>query len=567
MSRARFSYNLNQRGGVTDALSNTEEYRSLRDARKQFQNRASTAKSSADIEMLRQSYDRLQEAQRRVMMRTRALNKQFSAASFATKSLSDSLRNLARSHLSVFAAIGAGAGVTNIGQELISLNTSLLASEGSAVAAADAFDFVTDASLKLGLNLSTATKSFSQLSVAAKLAGVESEDVKEAFLGIAEAGAVFGMSKVDMERAMRSINQMMNKGQVMAEELKLQLGESLPGAVGLAAEAMEMAPKEFLKAMERGEVVTSEFLPKFSKRLRELARDGGALEKGMNSSRVAMARLGTSFELNVLKKFESGFESGLATLFNSLTQLVLNLGPSFEVIGSFFGLLLKIVGPMLVIVTQVFRPMGMLLSQIVGVTKDATGEMNAFGRAVSAVGFALLIIPAYIERALDWMDSLTGGAKLAATAFTSLAFAVIGFKVAAMGGMLGWVLRLVTGFGLLQKVLGGVASLFRMIAGTKAVQTSIAPIVKKAAARFVAGRVATAPLNAVPGVGQLAFGATTLAGVGMFGYDIYKGMTGSGSQPVQKQGDQIKQDFHINLPDAKTAEAFVNGVTTKAPPN
>jgi len=113
-------------------------------------NKASTAGDFSKItNQLRLVNDQLTSTVQQSNRAARA----FKAQTFAMNAARDSARNLARSYLSVFAAIGTAgaAGRTGIGFE--SIQASLLAASGSTEQAAKDFEFIKDVSITLGRDL------------------------------------------------------------------------------------------------------------------------------------------------------------------------------------------------------------------------------------------------------------------------------------------------------------------------------------------------------------------------------------------------------------------------------
>jgi hypothetical protein len=57
---------------------------------------------------------------------------------------------------------------------------------------------------------------------------------------------------------------MISKATVTSEELRRQMGDNLPGAFAMAAQAMGMTTEEFNNALKAGKIMSEDFLPKFS---------------------------------------------------------------------------------------------------------------------------------------------------------------------------------------------------------------------------------------------------------------------------------------------------------------
>ena len=77
----------------------------------------------------------------------------------------------------------------------------------------------------------------------------------------------------------------MSKGTVQAEELRGQLGERLPGAFNLAAQAMGVTTQELNKMLDNGEVLAIDLLPKLAEVLDERFADAA----GENADKLVKA--------------------------------------------------------------------------------------------------------------------------------------------------------------------------------------------------------------------------------------------------------------------------------------
>lgn len=169
--------------------------------------------------------------------------------------------------LSVGAAIKGVNAITSAGTQLQALESSLLFSTGSAEKAADAYAFVRAEAERLGLPLQVLGKQFAQIAAAANGTALEGEQTRKIFTAVASAARVMGLQSFQVERALLAVQQMMSKGTVQAEELRGQLGEQIPGAFNIAARAMGVTTEKLSEMLKKGEVVASEFLPKFAAEL------------------------------------------------------------------------------------------------------------------------------------------------------------------------------------------------------------------------------------------------------------------------------------------------------------
>ena len=165
--------------------------------------------------------------------------------------------------ISMFADIAKDVYKTT--KELQSLNMALLQVTGSQEQMAKSQSFLADISEKYGVEIKDLTKMFTQFYVSAKdkMAG---KDIENIFESITKAGASMGLSQENMQRAFLAMNQIMAKGAVQAEELKGQLSEALPGALGIMAKSLGVTEKKLMDMMKAGEV-SSDALIGFAKQL------------------------------------------------------------------------------------------------------------------------------------------------------------------------------------------------------------------------------------------------------------------------------------------------------------
>lgn len=156
--------------------------------------------------------------------------------------------------------------IFNTTKEIQSLDLALKQVTGTQEAMARSQDFLKGISEAYGVEINGLTKLFTQFYVSAKdkLSGREIEQI---FDSITKAGATMGLSTQQQERAFMALNQMMSKGTIQAEELRGQLGEALPGALGIMAKSLGVTEVQLAKMMKDGELLASEVLPKFAKQL------------------------------------------------------------------------------------------------------------------------------------------------------------------------------------------------------------------------------------------------------------------------------------------------------------
>lgn len=129
--------------------------------------------------------------------------------------------------------------------------------------------WVTDEADRIGMRTRSAAEGFASFAASATRAGLSLETTKKIWTDVAETSVSMRMGAVQTERIFWALNQMASKGVVSMEELRQQLGESLPGALGIAAKSMGMTVQQFSKLVGEGKVLSAEFLPKFASAIRQ----------------------------------------------------------------------------------------------------------------------------------------------------------------------------------------------------------------------------------------------------------------------------------------------------------
>lgn len=245
--------------------------------------------------------------------------------------------------ITIAATVALSGKIMNTGQDFESALSGLTAITGSTDKAAKEFDYLRDQSNRLGLDLLKTSKDYTQFAVAVgdKL---PKDQMRSIFEGASEWGLVTGADSESQSRALRSLNQMMSKGTVMSEELKGQLSEALPGAVGLFVKALnqmkgrtDLTEKDLFDLMQQGKLFSKDILPEVAKQMKAAARNGGALDKAMKSNRASWQRLQTSMQNAMNVFFTFGFGNSLTSAFDAISAAVNGSGGAFEMFGHIAG--------------------------------------------------------------------------------------------------------------------------------------------------------------------------------------------------------------------------------------
>ncbi|WP_165616459.1 tape measure protein [Methylorubrum salsuginis] len=256
-------------------------------------------------------------AQGRALENLRAANDNV-ATSFATQGAQ--IGALLPGYSKLIALAGALGAVFTAGQfiqtvtSFQAIDASLKAATGSTEAAQSALAFIRAESDRLGLSLGSTAKDFASFAASTRGTELEGEKARKVFSSIAEAGTVLGLSADDMSGALLALSQMASKGTVSSEELRGQLGERLPGAFNIAAKAMGVTTAELGKMLESGQVLASDFLPKFADEMHRVF--GPEAANASNNLQANINRLQTA----ITDLFLAAGKGGLTEALNDATR-------------------------------------------------------------------------------------------------------------------------------------------------------------------------------------------------------------------------------------------------------
>ena len=150
-------------------------------------------------------------------------------------------------------------GTADYAAQLEKLRIALFGVTTSQAEYQQSLQFIAQTSKDFAIPQDILTRQFTKLQASVLGAGGSIEDTKVAFNGIVAAVRATGGSLTDVDAALTATAQVFSKGKVSAEELRQQIGERLPGAFTLFAEAIGMTPQELDKALEKGQVSLQDF--------------------------------------------------------------------------------------------------------------------------------------------------------------------------------------------------------------------------------------------------------------------------------------------------------------------
>jgi len=174
------------------------------------------------------------------------------------------------------------------------IRNTLKTASGSARQAAGDFEFLLAASKRIGFSFADNADHFARFSIAAKNAGLTASATRNVFTSVMEAAASMGLSSERTGEAMLALEQMLSKGVVSAQELRLQLGNALPSAVNTMAKALGITVAQLFRALEAGSLNSADAVQKFAAQLKKdfnLTDDANKTIRDINRLKTAWFEL------------------------------------------------------------------------------------------------------------------------------------------------------------------------------------------------------------------------------------------------------------------------------------
>ncbi len=209
--------------------------------------------------------------------------------------------------------------IVDVGSKMETLDNVVKYTSINAEDAAKNHEFLNHIINDYKLPILETTEGFSNLSAAMLGSSLQGQGARDVFEGVSIASTAMHLSAEKTNAVFYALNNMMSNGTVQAQDLKLQLGNALPGAFNLAAKSMGMTQVAFKKLMEEGGIVSSEFLPKFASYLKQ--EFSGAIPTAVESTTANMTDLSNKFLLLKNQMFQD-LKPAITSIIQGLGNLI-----------------------------------------------------------------------------------------------------------------------------------------------------------------------------------------------------------------------------------------------------
>lgn len=249
----------------------------------------------------------------------------------ATNAVSSGLTRLA-------AALGgmqAARAFLDANVELEQLRRGLTAVTGDAGLAEAELGRLRNLADTLGVSVGALGKSWIGLAASTRGSTLEGEASRRVFDAVASSMAKLGKSTADTEGALYAVGQMASKGVVSMEELRLQLGERLPGALDAMASGLNISKGALIDLVGSGQLLAEDALPALA---RGLEQTFGSSQKQVDGFAAAWQRFKNTLSETAQTLGDLGIMDALASTAEAAATAVEHVAAAFMLVGKQVGI-------------------------------------------------------------------------------------------------------------------------------------------------------------------------------------------------------------------------------------
>ena len=338
--------------------------------------------------------------------------------------------------LIAFAAVGAIAEFSkSLGEAQVKMQQilfTLSAVSGGMANAKQEFQFVTDISMKLGLNLEESAAGFSRLAASAYGAGLSTADLHKGFTGLSEAFTVLHAPADEVRRVLIQLDQGFSLGKIQMRDLRA-ISNSMPNVMELVKESFEGTGKSMSSMLAQGGIPAEEFFQRFTALLHD--KYGPAAVDAAQGINAELQRLHSTMTLlKTQSGFAEPFTEAIHDLVETLNQadvqtaikgIVKGMGDGFKNIIGFVSLLIEHIG----LLTKAIEALVIVIT-----TRLIAGGLTKLGAAVAQQA-ALFGVYSIETRALSVSMTVASVSARGLSAAMALVGGPIGLAIIAIGAI------------------------------------------------------------------------------------------------------------------------------------
>lgn len=275
-------------------------------------------------EPARRGVDRLADGLRRLFNEARstesATDRLFTRLNDGFRGLETQFFNLRNVILSFASVIGIFKELSDAMAKFQAFISTMTVTTGSIQNSRKEFEFLAGMANKLGVYVNDLTRNYAQLSAAVVGSNISHQTLQRTFESFGIAARTLHLSGHDTNLMFYAITQMVSKGAVSMEELRRQLGEKLPGAMGIAARSVNTTVTQLEEAIRKGTVDATKFVPIFAEAVRQTF--GGGLENAAQALDANFNRLKNTLQAMIVTFYDLKVADAFSKILRELIRLM-----------------------------------------------------------------------------------------------------------------------------------------------------------------------------------------------------------------------------------------------------
>lgn len=297
-------------------------------------------------------FTKTDSAIRKTAQNVRSARKEMSLFSKMNKELTRGLSRMFLGGVGIWGALNAGSRYLQFEKDLGAIHSRFYAITKDEKQASEEFNYIRKLATDTALDIKSTADSYSIFYSATQKA-LGTEGARGVFENWTKVGRVLHLSEYQMERVTYALREMVSKGAIYSQDLRMQIGTHVPNAMGLAQEAAEQMGItgsdwfEKLQQQAKGNTkVTTEFVRRFSANAEKMFGSPEALQKALQQP-DALAKMISNIGYNFMVDFSKAGGSymvvkiltGISKALTSIdyNKLANNLGDIARFVGNIFN--------------------------------------------------------------------------------------------------------------------------------------------------------------------------------------------------------------------------------------
>ena len=226
---------------------------------------------------------------------------QMTLADRAARAFSGAMGQFTVATLAANAVMALGQRVQELGRAFIeavvqgdSMRRGLTAIYKDSGLAAQQMDFLRKTAMDNGVAVGKLSTDFVRFSASMKSANIPLEQSNALFKALTRASSSLGLGTEATAGALNALGQMASKGVVSMEELRQQLGDRLPGALGLAANGLGLTEAQLVELVSSGQLAARDFFGPFTEALKTMEGETDGLINTWDRLKTALTQTAQS---------------------------------------------------------------------------------------------------------------------------------------------------------------------------------------------------------------------------------------------------------------------------------